>query len=87
MNDSTKTPGGNQESGDKPSASPSTVINRPDNSSPDTIDRPRAQPDRIVQPGNTQSGKEDNALESLGKAVSAPVLGAANEDPDAPTER
>lgn len=29
---------------------------------------------------------DDSTLESIGKAVSAPVLGAADEDPDDPTE-
>ena len=85
MNDTTKPP----DNGDKPNANPGTTVNRPDTSPPDTLGRPNpgAQPDRIVKPGDTQSGKEDSALESLGKAMSAPVLDAADENPDAPTER
>lgn len=38
------------------------------------------------QPDDAPAQDTDNPLESLGKAVSAPVLGAADEDPDAPEQ-
>lgn len=48
--------------------------------SPEKEDHPQAGKGRHPR----QQPDQDNALESLGKAVSAPVLGAADEDPDKP---
>jgi hypothetical protein len=52
-----------------------TPENPPDTGAPEKTGKPhRPEP----------PDESDNALELLGKAVSAPVLGAADEDPDAP---
>jgi hypothetical protein len=85
MNDTTRAQ--DESKSGKPDANPSTVANRPDTSPPDTTGRPAAQPERIVKPGDRPGGKDDSALESLGKAFSAPVLDAADENPDAPDKR
>lgn len=79
MNDTSKPP----DTSDKPNADPRTMKKWPDSPPPDTASRPVAKSDQAAE---TEEG-DDNALESIGKAVSAPVLGAADEDPDAEPER
>lgn len=63
-----------------------TPPNQQDKVDPDAMERARAE-DKARS--NSQKGKpaqDDNTLESIGKAVSAPVLGAADEDPDDPSK-
>jgi len=64
-----------------------TPPNAEDKVDPDAMQRARAEARRDKSPSSTIPRKtEDNVLESLGKAVSAPVLGAADEDPEAPAK-
>jgi hypothetical protein len=50
---------------------------------PDATDKPAARDERGVK----TAADDDNLLESMGKAVSAPVLGAADEDPEEPDKQ
>jgi len=64
-----------------------TPPNAEDKVDTDAMQRARAEARRDKSPSSTIPHKtEDNVLESLGKAVSAPVLGAADEDPEAPAQ-
>jgi muconolactone delta-isomerase len=62
-----------------------TPPNLEDKVDPDAMERARAEE---AARSRTRKRKEshDNTLESIGKAVSAPVLGAADEDPDDPAK-
>ena len=63
-----------------------TPPNAEDKVDTDAMQRARAEARKDKSPSSTIPHKtqDDNVLESLGKAVSSPVLGAADEDPEAP---
>ena len=62
-----------------------TPPNAEDKLDVEAMQRARAEARKDKSPSSSIPHKtEDNVLESLGKAVSAPVLGAADEDPEAP---
>ena len=65
-----------------------TPPNAEDKVDADAMQRARAEARRDKSPSSTIPNKkqDENALEALGKAVSAPVLGAADEDPEAPAQ-
>lgn len=46
---------------------------------------PLGKPSSSAQPG--ASSEDDSPLESLGKAIIAPVLDAGDNDPDAPVQQ
>ncbi|RQP25153.1 hypothetical protein [Piscinibacter terrae] len=62
-----------------------TPPNLEDKVDPDAMERARADEAAKSKP-RKRKAPDDNALESIGKAVSAPVLGAADEDPDDPSK-
>jgi hypothetical protein len=65
-----------------------TPQNAEDKVDADAMQRARAESRRDKSGSSTipRKTEDDNALESLGKAVSAPVLGAADEDPGDPAK-
>jgi hypothetical protein len=65
-----------------------TPPNADDKVDVDAMQRARAEARRDKSGSSTIPRKtdDDNVLESLGKAVSAPVLGAADEDPQDPAK-
>jgi hypothetical protein len=65
-----------------------TPPNAEDKVDTDAMARARAEARKDKSPSSTipRKTEDDNVLESLGKAVSAPVLGAADEDPEAPAQ-